>query len=696
MKTRHHAIGSLVAAFMLLLGISAYAQPQFTLIKATKEGAIQLHWQSKSNTLYRIDYANELVDVNNGVMEWKTLYTHYPSHGTNTFIADGGNYDFSPEVPHPKFSPMRFYRLYSLGTNDGVNPTISILSPTNGAVLSGEVLVTVDAGSSENLTEVQLFVDGEEVWPSDNDTNFVINTCEWDNGPHVLFAVAKSASGFVGLPYGPSITRGSAVSAYVNVTFDNLITRWDFSRPFFAPENAETQTVTAVFAANVNWNLEIQDKSSNAVRTATGSGTSMSWDFDGRDQNGQLLTPSLYWYVLTAHTNGQAFFNGSSGGSGGSGGPPVLNSFSSFERLFEDWYPTSPQEAMLAGLTSYFLPSPPHPPVRIDGKWFNWEEVFGPQALREVQISLQTQEKFLAALESFGSVELGPSGAAAASSTASQNTKGPQRKPKQRHIGVKGNFGILYQDYPDGPNCPPPRKLLFPRPYVKLDGQPQGTLLNLSPLPDASDFANAFITGMRNTGYTNKFSKGGGQWSASDLTGNNALINSVNFAIVSAHGSYAEDAENPDGILHTYIWLADGSYARLGDMRLGAGPNALRWATFYTCNTLRSENIASYNNHSMLNLIMDDNLHLLLGAQTIISGNPNTAKYYAENLKNEMTIPNAWYEALRRAIQIAPNKPNGIRTARVLGHQPCFTDKLMDWSYPDQGISSQSVQVYPE
>src|SRR6202040_1942347 len=92
---------------------------QFTGINATPEQAIQLHWASNTNEYYEIDYADSLVDINNRITTWNELYDDYPSQGTNTFIGDFGNYDATPVIPHPKYEPMRFYRIVLEGTNDG-------------------------------------------------------------------------------------------------------------------------------------------------------------------------------------------------------------------------------------------------------------------------------------------------------------------------------------------------------------------------------------------------------------------------------------------------------------------------------------------------------------------------------------------------------------------------------------------------
>ncbi|HEX3719418.1 MAG TPA: FlgD immunoglobulin-like domain containing protein [Verrucomicrobiae bacterium] len=90
------------------------------------------------------------------------------------------------------------------------------------------------------------------------------------------------------------------------MTFSNLIQEISFTQPFFAPEDGTTQQITAVFAANVNWTLQIQDVNTNTVRTVTGSGGTMLFDWDGTGDGGTNLPVGTYTYLISAMTNGLA------------------------------------------------------------------------------------------------------------------------------------------------------------------------------------------------------------------------------------------------------------------------------------------------------------------------------------------------------------------------------------------------------
>lgn len=152
-----------------------------------------------------------------------------------------------------------------------------------------------------------MLLDGQQMDGSDDGSNFVINTCEWLNGPHVLFATAKAQSGFSGPSGLFSVSIGQGVSPYVSVNFTNLISEIAFSQPLFQPSLGQTQQVSAIFAANVNWTLQIIDDFSNAVRNVSGSGTSLAFNWNGTGDGGTNIPDGVYYYVISAQTNGQAF-----------------------------------------------------------------------------------------------------------------------------------------------------------------------------------------------------------------------------------------------------------------------------------------------------------------------------------------------------------------------------------------------------
>ena len=222
-----------VLALVFAPAIFAQTNLNFNGISTTVEGAIQISWNSTSNEIYEIDEADALGTNSDGSTAWNQLYTEYPSQGTSTFWLDTGNYSIVPPIVHPKYSPARFYRILYTGTNTAASPFVTIVSPTNGNVLSDQITVSVVATSTFPELNTKLFMDGQEMDMSDDGSNYVINTCEWPNGPHTLFATATARSGFSGPDGIDPIYTGRAVSSFVPVTFSNLISRIAFSQAFF-------------------------------------------------------------------------------------------------------------------------------------------------------------------------------------------------------------------------------------------------------------------------------------------------------------------------------------------------------------------------------------------------------------------------------------------------------------------------------
>ncbi len=692
--------GAALLALLLNQPLQSFGETNlnFNGVSATVEGAIRLSWNSTTNEVYEVQYADSLIDTNTGTTTWIPLYTDYPSHGTNTFWLDTGDYNLNPPVLHPRNMPMRFYRIYNLGTNTGPAPSISITSPSNGVTVSGNLTVTVNASSSNDLVKTLLFVDGQEMPWSKDGTNFVINTCEWSNGTHVLFAVAKSQFGLEGTPGDTSVTYGRAVSPYVNVTFDNLITRFSWTIPYFEPALGQTQQVSALFAANVNWTLQIQDVNTNTVLATNGAGVSMLYNWTGTGQGGTNIADGVYTFLLSAYTNGGPY-EVSGGGSGGptNGPPPPPSSASSVssDSSSDSWYPKSAREALAAGLTSYYVEPPPMPPVEIEtnGGWafVPWEDVYGPEPPIEVEIPLALQQRFLTSgsLDSVDSgASLGPL-ALDANTPTNQSNRGPVRPPNIPGKGTIGTVGIGYQTYVTASGTyttPPILKTPPPIPtYIALDGRSQSQASQNEPwgsIKENTDLCNGFTTTMKNGRYNATVVKVNDAFTSSDLK--TGAFNQVNVGLVALHGSYATTAEL-DGIRHVYLRFRNSGgstdYAKLDECSFGgSGTNGLKWMALLICDVLHSGNYDDLYNNSLLPI--NNDLHLLLGTSTLATAAPDLGKFWAFDMLGAeaaaLTVEQAWYQAGRDAYKAETDYPNLIINFRVAGWPDAFSEKLTD------------------
>lgn len=692
MKNIKQKIFGAVALLAAVINCQAQTNAlKFTNVKATSENAVQLFWASKTNAVYEVDYADQLAGGDDGSTIWQTLYTDYPSHGTNTFIGDFGNYFLEPPILHPSKMPMRFYRVFVQGTNAALTPTISITSPTNGATVSSNLTVKVSCTGGFPIKKFKLFVDGQEMPPSDDGgTNFVINTCEWPNGQHTLFATVKTQSKFSGGPNPSSLpVFGQAVSAYKTVTFDNLITSIAFSEPYFDPALGQTQQVSAVFAANVNWTLQIQDESTNTVRTVTGSGVSMQYNWDGTGDGGTNIPDGVYTYLISAQTNGLAF---SMMMSGGGNSLSRSAAFSTSEEATELW--ALPPESSAPPLPLALYP----PGLNTNG--FTIFEATKSEVKALTQAVMESA-RTVSSAKSAMVAEAESSGgfgamAMSANTPKGQNSRAPKRPPTAPVKSSVGTVGVGYQTYytPSSKFTTPP----IPKGgggYVALDDLGAGVTETWPSILENKDLGNDFITAMKGKGWKPTIIKTETNIIGSDLTG--GTFNQCNLALISLHGSFATSQEL-DGVFHTYLrFLNNGSpsYVRLDDCSFGgSGSTGLKWLGLLACSVLRDQNYDSMYNH--FKLPINNDLHLLCSASTIETVAPNLGQLWAQKMlgvgtNTVETVKQAWFDAGSQAY--IPETNHIVITFRVAGWPDAFGEHLSDInSTPGTGDPSDIIK----
>ncbi|HEY3761057.1 MAG TPA: DUF6345 domain-containing protein [Verrucomicrobiae bacterium] len=556
------------------------------------------------------------------------------------------------------------------------NPTVAITSPSNGDSLSGDVTMQVSASSPEILADVKLYVDGEEQWESMDSSNFDINTTEWANGTHTIFATAKSQSGFEGVANGGVITDGRTVSSYVTVTFSNLISRFNFSQPFFEPALGQAQAVTAAFGANCNWTLQIADVNSNIVRTVTCSGDSMEFDWDGTGDGETNIPDGVYTYYLSAATNGAAD-EVISGGSGGGGGSPPSPDFAMAGGSAELWAATSDD--------SDVVPLAIYPP----GFDTNGLTIFSATPAQVAAARSPSVSSSSLRTTSFSSDDASP----AYSGATSQSTSGPKRKPRTGVKGEVGTFGICYKTY--GTNGFSSTHPLTGWPYplpteVAIDGQTRTATTVDYRVQNFVNMSDGFSSVMKKAGWKAAFIKRDSQWGDSDVKkpslGGNSIFNTCNFGVLMTHGSYGNSGttgQEDNNVNYTYCWLGGNDYVRLSDMDFGsAGTNGLRWMTIFACNILRPENYNSMNNAGLIPV--NENLHLLLGFSSTGYASVHLGRDYANYMVNtNQTIVNSLADAIADSYTENQTGITNIVTIGISGWNSCLQDTVSLYSDPD-------------
>jgi len=680
---------SVITALITLSAGVATAQNalQFTGVTATDEQAIRLTWASTNYEVYQIQCADALAGNADGSTAWQTLYDDYPSQGTNTFWLDTGNYNLAPSILHPKNMPMRFYRILDKGADTlSDEPIVSVTSPTSGTAVSGELTISVTAATDQPvISGTKLYVDGQEMRPADSFTNWTdsstnyevdtysINTCEWGNGTHTLFAITENQSSFSDAMNSSPVYTGHAVSTFVPVTFSNLVTRISFSQPSFDPSSGQTQQVSAVFAANANWTLQIQDVNSNIVRTASGSGTSMLFNWDGNGNGGTNLPTGIYYYYISAQTNGQAFQSSDSGGGSAGGEPPMpmFASAASGESI------ESPELwAMPADGSSAAVPLALYPPGFDTNDFLIFEASWS-----------DMQPQRMSALTATAAFSYSMDSSSSYSGSASQNSPAtPQRPPNNPVRGAAGTFAIAYQTFTaNGPSGyhlnAPANPQYFPK--IKIEGSSGGTFL---PRPRHKLEADNFVSEMQHWGWSKSFVKADDQLRLSDMQGSGTPFNQVNLGVFLGHGTYGTTADYyANACNQMYFPITSGTGAqwlRMSEMNLGgAGTNGLKWMALKTCVSLYPSDWQSMQYYGVYPY--NNNLHLLLGSATDSATSANLLQLWAKYMNwgtstnyNPLTIRAAWYQAAKDAYKNV-SLPSGTTIKFVVaGDTACFDDKL--------------------
>ena len=158
-----------------------------------------------------------------------------------------------------------------------------------------------------------------------------------------------------------------------------------------------------------------------------------------------------------------------------------------------------------------------------------------------------------------------------------------------------------------------------------------------------------------------------------------------------------------NGAQEVYYPITSGhsaQYLRMSDMNLGsATTNGLQWMGILACNSLRQGNWNSMRSASRLPI--NSNLHLILGANSVIWTGDHVASYWAKYMtigKNGSApyqIQAAWYQGARDVYaETKFNYTNAI-TMSVAGDSACQGDTLQNNSAPGGSTFYTPNQVWP-
>lgn len=326
----------------------------------------------------------------------------------------------------------------------------------------------------------------------------------------------------------------------------------------------------------------------------------------------------------------------------------------------------------MAGLTSYFPEPPPMPPVRINGEFVPWEQVYGPLPTVELNITEKTQERFLEQLaaQNSGTLSVAQEGAGPAQATG---------------VGIRilfpykplGTFGILWQGHHPrfSPNNRPSRGPGLGQVTFSTSAAPPW-----GPLKSAGKITDSLLRGFPAMGYPIQFDHGDDECKPEDLLSNslggNGFFNSANLSLFIGHSAAAKETIVSLGHSQSFIPIYDSSagtitWVGMNDMRLGS--STLKWAAFYSCNLFRDSPRADPIYPSMKNLdhlAMTSDLHIMQAYATEMSVHPDFSFYWPNALHagtgdpNNHTVLGAWrYVCIRTQPKESGTAANISRSA---------------------------------
>ncbi len=301
-------------AWLFIFSAQSWAAPK---IHTDGQGSKILEFDSEVGALYTIESMEALqpngINPDGSRQSWQVREDLFPSMGTKTKWMDFGKHSYLPRLPHPRFTKSRQYRYTKIAQATLSAPTV-ILNINNNSTLSGEAVVLATVSAADPILKVILIIDGQPIpgkATSGNTYSFSFNTHEWANGSHSLRAAVVTTGGGESTPSTAAehddpnfalVEYGVGVSAAKTITFNNFVSEYFFTTPFFDPAAGQSQRISAKFKGPAEWELQIWTEHNTLVGAVSGSGSSMAFEWDGKNHAGFPTSKGFYDYVLVVHS----------------------------------------------------------------------------------------------------------------------------------------------------------------------------------------------------------------------------------------------------------------------------------------------------------------------------------------------------------------------------------------------------------
>jgi hypothetical protein len=414
----------------------------------------------------------------------------------------------------------------------------------------------------------------------------------------------------------------------------------------------------------------------------------MSFNWDGTGTGETTLPAGIYYYLISAYTNGLGLGGGGTNGGGGDPPPP------------DEASPGSSTSGSGSGLETVQLPPAPVP-------FFYGRDADGNEiTTMEVPVPSSTSEESAVLA---GGVH--PDGAPLPASSQSAPAA-PVRPPTAPVRGTLGTFGVAYQTYSGngaaGYSLYAPDDGCVPGERLQLNGLGGDSPCPYDALAYVGSMANNFVDAMQGYGWKQGFSTlVDDKLTAQSLQGIANPFNDVDLGLLLLHGAYGDSEDCNGGVncKQMYFPITSGSgaqYVSMSAMDFGelVGTNGLKWMAIFACHSLYHVNWQSMQSQRVYPY--NGNLHLLLGSDTDCYDGLGLTTYWAAYMQHgtqsgvysPLTIQQAWYQAAAYSYQNSGQSYPTISFA-VAGDVACMNDSLQTNSTPSGTWTYVSKEVFP-
>ena len=686
---------AIICTFVIIVAASIKVEAETNiLIKPpviAADKTVKLNWNAQTGAVYQIEAADSLTTPGSQGFQWIIRETDCVSKGTNAEWMDVGTAQWIPRILHPRFQPMRFYRVQKVKQATLASPVVSLqLSQSN--LINGDLYATVNvsfADTNQQMSSVGVFVDGQRLYsvPSESFAVF-INSCEWPNGPHEIYAIATTVDSGETLPGNGEAETNAAnfavgISSSYSVTFSNYISQFFVAVPFFIPASGQTQEVVATFPEDTCWRLTVLDYQNTPVRLFTNQSSSLYVAWDGNDGSGNSLPYGYYDYFIEARPSrfgcldsfaANAYMNNSFAGAIDLVSKPAPIQFSTEpSNNIEDIDTPSLNSRSLVETNSTTPHWPENWTITYDGtnKLINGVPAILYPPIFESGIPISSGRTRNGASESIGNLQADDWG------DGVYTTQTPNRSPGNLFKGYAGTVGIGFQGHHPGGSgwALPPGGVISP------SSPPYGSLVNASTIAIgfSSDMVlygwrTSFYLGNDNLNYTNLFPEAG------TYSGQSTFASRCDFGLLVGHMTATANIDPNYSCTHSYYPFYNskqpGAYqwGALPGMDFGYywGGSPLKWMALYGCNSLRYEDMNDM--WTKFRLPMPPNIRLLLGSEEGVFIHPSFGGRFALDLNNSMTIVDAWCDAAHYA---------DLQTSKSLRFRFTMGTRHMSYVYRD-------------